>query len=127
MALPSWAWPVIIGGGVVLVAGIWWFFFRGKPTPKTQATAPTSKTLEFWYQNGCGPCEAFKPTWAEFKAAYSSKIKTEEYSTVEDHARAVQRGVRGTPELILVYDDGTTDIYKGQRTVDAIAAWAGLV
>jgi thiol-disulfide isomerase/thioredoxin len=82
--------------------------------------------MEYWYKPGCPPCEAFKPTWATFKSTYGSAIQIEEFSTIEDRERAIQRGIEGTPTVMIVYADGTTDMYKGERTVDGIAAWAGL-
>lgn len=127
MALPNWAWPVIIAGGVVVLGGIWWFFFRKSPAPaKTEEAQSPTRSLEYWYKPGCPPCEAFKPVWADFKTQYGSAIKIEEFSVVEDRDRAIQRGIQGTPSIVMVYTDGTTDFYKGERTVAAIAAWVGL-
>lgn len=68
----------------------------------------------FFYMNGCGWCEKFKPEWEKFKKMVGSNVVTEEIEASKMTPEQ-QKKVRGFPTIMIVKNGKETE-YDGDRT-----------
>jgi thiol-disulfide isomerase/thioredoxin len=77
-------------------------------------------TVTFFYMNGCGWCEKFKPEWEKFKKVAGPNVIVKEVEA-EQMTAEQQNKIRGFPTLIL--SKGGKDVeYDGDRTAKDLLA-----
>lgn len=82
------------------------------------------KTVTFYFLEGCGWCEKFKPEWASFKElAAKEGIVTREVSASENPKEVEEKGIQGFPTVI-VTSGGQDKEYNGERTADDLLKFA---
>jgi hypothetical protein len=85
---------------------------------------PPARTLAFLRMDGCGWCDRFKPTWAEFKANHAAALAAAGVSLVEVEASEpamakYKAHVKGYPTVLLVEGHKMTK-FEGDRTVPGL-------
>ena len=84
---------------------------------------PSTAILVFFQMDGCGHCDAFKPTWDELQVPVAKKVvNAKERDTVEKY------GVQGFPTIAYCPDglEGSADSHskhEGERSAEAINKW----
>lgn len=91
---------------------------------KTGGSAVTQKKkkikkIEFFYADWCGYCTEFKPIWEKITKKIKDKIKTKNYNADDSKNKKIlnERGVRGYPTIIIVYQDNSFVHYEEERTL----------
>jgi len=76
-----------------------------------------SKSLVFFYMNGCGHCDKFMPTWEEVKSEYSGAITLTEKESASATSDIEKFKIKGFPTILLV-DSNNNKIkeYNGDRS-----------
>jgi thiol-disulfide isomerase/thioredoxin len=76
-----------------------------------------SKSLVFFYMNGCGHCDKFMPTWEEVKSEYSGAITLTEKESASATSDIEKFKIKGFPAILLV-DSNNNKIkeYNGDRS-----------
>lgn len=94
------------------------------PAPQPTVVPPPSgnKEIVLFYNRQCGPCQAFKPVWDEFKS--SSTIPVKEYEASERNNKMNEHKIPAFPTVRL-FPNGETDLqnykeFDGARTVTAL-------
>jgi thiol-disulfide isomerase/thioredoxin len=94
---------------ITLIAlGVVYMFLKRKENFEDQ-----SKVI-FFYMNGCGWCEKFKPEWEKFKQMAGKQVITEEIEASKMTPEQ-QKKVRGFPTILIV-KGGKEIEYDGDRT-----------
>lgn len=70
--------------------------------------------VTFFYMNGCGWCDKFKPEWDKFKKTAGSSVETAEVEA-EQMTPEQQAKVRGFPTIIISVGSNQVE-YDGDRT-----------
>ena len=74
--------------------------------------------------NGCGHCEALKPTWEKVKKELTKKhisFKEYEYSSMPNEYRDL---ISGFPSIQVIKNHKFTHEYSGDRSFDSIVSFA---
>jgi len=76
-----------------------------------------SKSLVFFYMNGCGHCDKFMPTWEEVKSEYSGAITLTDKESASATSDIEKFKIKGFPAILLV-DSNNNKIkeYNGDRS-----------
>lgn len=80
-------------------------------------------SVVYLYMDGCIHCKNFKPVWEEFTRKYKGPLQLRKIEASQPEAQ--QYNVRGYPSVLLVTGGGNPPrVFNGQRTVDALLAFA---
>ena len=83
------------------------------------------KRLLFMHASYCSHCRAMLGEWQKVKAHYAAGggVVAEEYEASANPDIMTQEGVEGFPTIIL-HKGATKLTYNGERTAEAMIAWA---
>lgn len=101
--------------------------FLGLQTGIERYSGNTVVTYLYW--KDCGHCKHFMPEWDKFAAHPPAGIKSIKKEKDESDAAAVMSAARATGKFrgfpfIMKSRDGVVTVYEGDRTAEAVAAWA---
>ena len=81
------------------------------------------KSVILYYAPWCGHCKAMMPQWNKFEEAGVKGVNIKKINAEENKAAASAANVSGFPTIIK-YNNGKKEIYKGERTAEALKSWA---
>ena len=95
----DWYWPVIIGGGLILVGGVGYLALKGD---KKQSAPTANKRRKRVSRNGYGRSHSADPRWMQAR-----------FAGVDDEGRSFKKGEE------ILYWPSTKTVMTGQRAKDA--------
>ena len=81
------------------------------------------KHMVLYFAPWCGHCKALKPEWEKLEKAGVKGVTVSKVDADEEPNKIKEAGVDGFPTIIF-YNNGEKSVYSGERTADAITAWA---
>ena len=99
------------------------YFIISKSSLEGFANTKT-KTIEYYYMDGCGHCTQFKDVWESVKkeiVANKLNIKPVEYNlSKEGNDRGNTFGINGTPTIVIADGDTLVAEYNNKRIASSI-------
>ena len=124
-------WMLVLAAAVVaaMVAALAFFFYKSTQGSKERYEEP-QKSFVFLHMSGCGWCEKFKPTWAEFTSTYGgalsdARVKTLDIDSTSPDVDKYREHVTGYPTILFVDGDDKVTKFTGERTVPGLVAFLG--
>ena len=83
------------------------------------------KHCVLFHSKSCGWCKKMMPEWKKFKNEHSKHLKITEVEASEQPEIMEKHNITGFPTIIL-FDNGTSKIHKGDRTFDGFKQFVGI-
>ena len=78
----------------------------------------TNGRIIYYYMNGCPACQAFNPTWDEFKTQYDGNMTIEKIEQNNAGSDLTTYNISGFPTVVKLDAQNTlVDTFNGERTV----------
>ena len=100
---------------ILLILLIFWYNKNSAPTKKYAR-------ILYFYRPGCPWCELFNPEWKIVEDRLGNRVDKKNISEASSAAIVQQFKITGVPTIIMIDDAGSTDVYNGERTANAILA-----
>ncbi len=109
---------------IILLLILFWIILQTENMQSHMNAGPYTNVYYF-FSPSCGFCQEMMPEWQKFEAnaietIYTEKIDITNPANAEDVAKY---GVISVPHIIKV-NNGAAEVYRGERTADALNAWA---
>lgn len=106
----------VMGLLLITLAGLGIVYFFLKKYEKFE----DGVSVTFYYMDGCGWCEKFKPEWEKFKKLVPSSVAVKEVEA-QKMSEDQQKKIRGFPTIVLSKNGKDVD-YEGDRTATDLLA-----